>query len=252
MTLERIVEHVLMTSDNDGAEVLLRQAGVAGGRKGTFTDGTAVVAARLKDLGVWTSGTRLVDGSGLSRSTRIPAATLTKLLRAAGQDSHPRLRALLTGLPVAGVEGSLATKFGDDQSLAGRGVVRGKTGTLTKVHGLAGTITTRDGEVLTYAFLVNNPEERLQRHRLAAARHRGDQHLRLRLRTSPAPVRTAAANYGSAHVSRRAVHGRLGARPQHRDPSGQAGSGDLDRGCRSPPSPSCARPPPGPSATSPR
>ncbi|MGI3781017.1 MAG: D-alanyl-D-alanine carboxypeptidase/D-alanyl-D-alanine endopeptidase [Janthinobacterium lividum] len=158
MTLERIVEHVLMTSDNDGAEVLLRQAGVAGGRRGTFADGTAVVVARLRDLGVATSGVRLVDGSGLSRSTRIPAATLAELLRVAGEDKHPRLRPLLTGLPVAGVEGSLATKFGDDESLAGRGVVRGKTGTLTKVHGLAGTITTRDGAVLTYAFLVNNPK----------------------------------------------------------------------------------------------
>jgi D-alanyl-D-alanine carboxypeptidase/D-alanyl-D-alanine-endopeptidase (penicillin-binding protein 4) len=158
MTLERIVEHVLMTSDNDGAEVLLRQAAVAAHRKGTFADGTAVVVARLKDLGVPTSGVRLVDGSGLSRTTRIPAATLTRLLRAAGQDAHPRLRPLLTGLPVAGVEGSLATKFGDDDSVAGRGVVRGKTGTLTKVHGLAGTITTRDGAVLAYAFLVNNPK----------------------------------------------------------------------------------------------
>ncbi|GAB2590119.1 D-alanyl-D-alanine carboxypeptidase/D-alanyl-D-alanine endopeptidase [Microlunatus antarcticus] len=158
MTLERIVEHVLMTSDNDGAEVLLRQAGVAGGRKGSFADGTAVVAARLKDLGAWTSGTRLVDGSGLSRSTRIPAATLTKLLRVAGEESHPQLRPLITGLPVAGVEGSLATRFGDDESLAGRGVVRGKTGTLSKVHGLAGTITTRDGSVLAYAFLVNDPK----------------------------------------------------------------------------------------------
>ena len=158
MTLERIVEHVLMTSDNDGAEVLLRQAGVAGGRAGTFAGGTAVVTARLKDLGAWTSGTRLVDGSGLSRSTRIPAATLTKLLRVAGEDAHPQLRPLLTGLPVAGVEGSLATKFGDDESLAGRGVVRGKTGTLSKVHGLAGTITTKDGAVLAYAFLVNNPK----------------------------------------------------------------------------------------------
>lgn len=158
MTLERIVEHVLMTSDNDGAEVLLRQAAVADGRRGTFTDGTAVVAERLRALGAWTSGTRLTDGSGLSRRTRIPAATLTKLLRAAGEEKHPDLRPLLTGLPVAGVEGSLATKFGDDESLAGRGVVRGKTGTLSKVHGLAGTITTRDGAVLTYAFLVNDPE----------------------------------------------------------------------------------------------
>ena len=158
MTLERVVEHVLMTSDNDGAEVLLRQAAVAGKRKGTSADGAAVVVARLKDLRVPTAGVRLVDGSGLSRSTRIPAATLTTLLRVAGEDDHPQLRALLTGLPVAGVEGSLATKFGDDESLAGRGVVRGKTGTLSKVHGLAGTITTRDGAVLTYAFLVNDPK----------------------------------------------------------------------------------------------
>ena len=157
-TLERIVEHVLMTSDNDGAEVLLRQAAVAAGEPGTFAAGTSVVAAQLHDLGAWTAGTRLVDGSGLSRSTRIPAATLTKVLRAAGQDGHPRLRPLLTGLPVAGVEGSLATKFGDDESLAGRGVVRGKTGTLSKVHGLAGTVTTRDGALLAYAFLVNDPK----------------------------------------------------------------------------------------------
>ncbi len=158
MTLERQVEHVLMTSDNDGAEVLLRQAALAAGRPGTFTAGTAVVADRLRALGVWTPGTRLTDGSGLSRRTRISAATLTKLLRVAGEEEHPELRALLTGLPVAGAEGSLAAKFGDDESLAGRGVVRGKTGTLTKVHGLAGTITTRDGTVLTYAFLVNDPK----------------------------------------------------------------------------------------------
>lgn len=158
LTLERIVEHVLRTSDNDGAEVLLRQAAVAAKRKGSSADGAAVVGARLRDLGVWTSGTRVVDGSGLSRGNRIPAATLTKLLRVAGQDAHPELRPLLTGLPVAGVEGSLATRFGDAQSLAGRGVVRGKTGTLTKVHGLAGTITTGDGALLAYAFLVNDPK----------------------------------------------------------------------------------------------
>ena len=65
---------------------------------------------------------------------------------------------MLTGLPVAGVEGSLRTRFCDDQSLAGRGVVRGKTGTLSKVHALAGLIRTRDGAVLAYAFLVNNPK----------------------------------------------------------------------------------------------
>ena len=67
---------------------------------------------------------------------------------------------MVTGLPVAGVEGSLRRRFGDDASLAGRGVVRGKTGTLREVHTLAGLLRTRDGSVLVYAFLINNPKNR--------------------------------------------------------------------------------------------
>ena len=65
---------------------------------------------------------------------------------------------MVTGLPVAGVEGSLRRRFGDDASLAGRGVVRGKTGTLRKVQSLAGMVRTRDGSVLVFAFLINNPK----------------------------------------------------------------------------------------------
>ena len=157
-TLDQIVEQVLRTSDNDGAEVLLRQAAVGAGRKGTFADGIAVVRDRLTRLGAWQPGTSLQDGSGLSRSIRVPATTLVRVLRVAGEEGHPELRGLLTGLPVAGVEGSLATKFGDDESLAGRGVVRGKTGTLSQVHALAGVLRTRDGALLAYAFVVNKPK----------------------------------------------------------------------------------------------
>ena len=158
MPVERMVEDMLMTSDNDSAEVLLRQAAIGAGRRGTFEDGVATVKAELVRLDAWHAGTRLHDGSGLSRDIRVPATTLVEVLRAAGDPDHPELRAVLTGLPVAGVEGSLAGRFGDDASLAGRGVVRGKTGTLRKVHALAGTVRTRDGSLLAYAFLVNNPK----------------------------------------------------------------------------------------------
>jgi D-alanyl-D-alanine carboxypeptidase/D-alanyl-D-alanine-endopeptidase (penicillin-binding protein 4) len=72
---------------------------------------------------------------------------MVKVLRLAAQDRHPELRAVVTGLSVAGVEGSLRTRFFDDASLAGRGVVRAKTGTLRKVHTLAGTVRTSDGSV---------------------------------------------------------------------------------------------------------
>jgi len=59
---------------------------------------------------------------------------------------------------VAGVEGSLRSRYFDDESEAGRGAVRGKTGTLRKVHSLAGLVRTRDGSVLVFAFLINNPK----------------------------------------------------------------------------------------------
>ena len=83
---------------------------------------------------------------------------MVKMLRAAASKQHPELRAVITGLSVAGVEGSLRRQYVDDQSLAGRGVVRGKTGTLNKVRARAGVVRTTDGSLLAYAFLINKPK----------------------------------------------------------------------------------------------
>ncbi len=156
MSLERIVQQLLMVSDNDAAEVVFRQAALGADQKATFVAGSRVVTGELTKLGVWDSTNKIFDGSGLSRQTRVSANTMVKLLRLDAQGKHPELRGVITGLPVAGVEGSLRTHYGDDQSAVGRGLVRGKTGTLSKVHTLAGFIRTRDGSLLVYAFLVNN------------------------------------------------------------------------------------------------
>lgn len=154
--LERIVEALLMVSDNDAAEVVFRQAALGARQPGSFTGGRRAVQSRLRSLGVPAAG--VVDGSGLSRETRVPAESLTQLLRISMTDRHPELRAVVTGLPVAGVEGSLRSRFFDDQSLSGRGLVRAKTGTLRKVHTLAGYVRSTDGSVLVFAFLVNDPK----------------------------------------------------------------------------------------------
>ena len=158
MPLERIVEQVLMVSDNDAAEVLFRHVAVAKQRRGTSAEASRAVRAELTELGLWRDGTVIADGSGLSRQNRIPAEVLARTLRLAAGDDRPRLRGVITGLSVAGVEGSLRRRYFDDESLPGRGVVRGKTGTLREVHTLAGLLRTRDGSVLVYAFLINNPK----------------------------------------------------------------------------------------------
>jgi D-alanyl-D-alanine carboxypeptidase/D-alanyl-D-alanine-endopeptidase (penicillin-binding protein 4) len=159
LPLEQIVQKLLLASDNDAAEVLLRQTALADRRPGSFVEGTRAVRRELTRLKLWGADATMVDGSGLARQTRVPAAALVNLLRRAASPAHPELRPVLTGLPVAGVEGSLRIRYVDDQSLAGRGVVRGKTGTLAQVHALAGYLRAADGSQMAFAFLVNDASD---------------------------------------------------------------------------------------------
>jgi D-alanyl-D-alanine carboxypeptidase/D-alanyl-D-alanine-endopeptidase (penicillin-binding protein 4) len=152
--LEQIVEHVLEVSDNEAAEVLLRHVGLEGSGAGTFAGGVAGVRAVLGSLGVPLRGARLFDGSGLSRADRLDPNTLVELLRTAADPAHPELRAVLTGLPVAGATGSLAERFGDG-ARPGRGLVRAKTGTLTGVSALAGLATDRTGATLVFVLAAD-------------------------------------------------------------------------------------------------
>jgi serine-type D-Ala-D-Ala carboxypeptidase/endopeptidase (penicillin-binding protein 4) len=80
------------------------------------------------------------------------------------------LRPLLVGLPVAGGSGTLADRYRDpaDASARGRGWVRAKTGTLTGVNSLAGTVLDSDGRMLVFALLSNGPNPASVRPRLDA------------------------------------------------------------------------------------
>ncbi|HEU5037555.1 MAG TPA: D-alanyl-D-alanine carboxypeptidase/D-alanyl-D-alanine-endopeptidase [Nocardioides sp.] len=151
--LGSIVEHTLLTSDNNAAEVLARHVGIATSGAGSFRAGTRGVLETLDALGVPTQGAVLHDGSGLSRDDRLDPDTLTAVLETAGSPAHPELRPVLTGLPVGGFTGSLEYRF--DAEDAGRGLVRAKTGTLSNVSGLAGMVTDRDGTPMVFALLAD-------------------------------------------------------------------------------------------------
>jgi D-alanyl-D-alanine carboxypeptidase/D-alanyl-D-alanine-endopeptidase (penicillin-binding protein 4) len=152
--LREIVQHILELSDNEGAEILLRQVAVAEGEPASFEGGVRAVNRVLGRLGVDTTGETHLDGSGLSRRNRVHASTLMSVLELAASPAHPGLRAVVADLPVAGFTGSLAYRFltGDR---AGLGLVRAKTGTLTGVHGLAGVATTVDGSVLVFVAVAD-------------------------------------------------------------------------------------------------
>jgi D-alanyl-D-alanine carboxypeptidase/D-alanyl-D-alanine-endopeptidase (penicillin-binding protein 4) len=62
------------------------------------------------------------------------------------------LRDVLDGLSVAGWDGTLATRF---VGVAGVGVVRGKSGTLTGVSSLAGLLRDHDGWLLLFSIVAD-------------------------------------------------------------------------------------------------
>ncbi|MEV3990125.1 D-alanyl-D-alanine carboxypeptidase/D-alanyl-D-alanine-endopeptidase [Streptomyces sp. NPDC049837] len=153
--LSALVERTLTHSDNDLAEALARQTAIASGHPASFAGAERAVRERLRDLGVPLAGARFADGSGLDRGDRISAALLTALLARAADPARPELRPVLTGLPVGGFSGTLEDRFGDGSpGAAGAGLVRAKTGTLTGVNTLAGTVVTADGRLLAFAFLA--------------------------------------------------------------------------------------------------
>ncbi|MEU4066961.1 D-alanyl-D-alanine carboxypeptidase/D-alanyl-D-alanine-endopeptidase [Streptomyces wedmorensis] len=150
--LADLAERTLTHSDNDLAEALARQTALAHKRPASFQGAERAVHDEIARLGLPVTGARFADGSGLDRRDRVSATLLTGLLTRAADPTRPALRPLLTGLPVGGFTGTLAGRY--DTGSPGAGLVRAKTGTLTGVNTLAGTVVTPDGRLLAFAFLA--------------------------------------------------------------------------------------------------
>jgi serine-type D-Ala-D-Ala carboxypeptidase/endopeptidase (penicillin-binding protein 4) len=156
-TLAAIEGQMLLESNNVIAENLARQVAIAMGMPATFSGAAGAVITQARRLGV-TTPVHLVDGSGLSPEDGIAPQTLVRVLGLAA--SRPQLRAVITGLPVAGFVGTLSagdSDFGGIGGLVGggaRGVVRAKTGNLGTVAALAGLAYDHDGTLLLFAIMA--------------------------------------------------------------------------------------------------
>ncbi|MBC6458869.1 D-alanyl-D-alanine carboxypeptidase/D-alanyl-D-alanine-endopeptidase [Actinomadura sp. HBU206391] len=149
-----LVERLMTDSDNDLAEAMIRQVAIKRKRPPTFAGGAQAVQETLAQLGVG-EGVRLADGSGLSTSNRITPMALARIISLAASGKRPELRAMITGLPVAGFSGTLADRY-TTVALPGAGVVRAKTGTLANVSTLAGITSDADGRLLAFAFMAGS------------------------------------------------------------------------------------------------
>lgn len=154
--ISELVERMLTDSNNDMGESLAHLVGGATGDGASFAGGAKAVTASLKKLRLPTAGLVIADGSGLSGSDRVSVGTYGALLAEVARNTTPELSAIGSGLPVAGATGTLADRFLTGPTSRGAGYVHAKTGTLTGVIGLTGTVKDADGRVLVFAIIANN------------------------------------------------------------------------------------------------
>lgn len=143
--LVELVEELLVESDNETGELLLKELGRSNGDPST-AGGAAVVEAVLAGAGVDANGVEVVDGSGLALENRVTCNLLVDLL--ARPVTGPEISRRLA---IAGEAGTLAEIYADGP-LAG--VLRAKTGTLNTVTALAGLVDDADPALL-FALVVN-------------------------------------------------------------------------------------------------
>ncbi|MGH9209267.1 MAG: D-alanyl-D-alanine carboxypeptidase/D-alanyl-D-alanine endopeptidase [Acidimicrobiales bacterium] len=146
-TVREIVAEMLTDSDNDTAEMALKEVGVAENGAGTWQGGAAAATALLTEAGVGMDGVSIVDGSGLSDTNRVTCQLLVDLLTL--PETGP---VLVDGLAVAGETGTLAGRW---EGTAVEGRLRAKTGTLNNVTSLSGRVSPVQGGTLTFSYVLN-------------------------------------------------------------------------------------------------
>lgn len=144
--LTGVVSELLVTSDNQTAELLTKEMGLVDTGQGSTAAGLEVIERHLADQGF--TGADLTDGSGLAPTNQVTCDQLVEVLDLTGGIEG----SLGVALPVAGESGTLRNRFNDTPA-AGR--LRAKTGYLAEVTSLAGFVPLASGEVATFAYIAN-------------------------------------------------------------------------------------------------
>ena len=148
--LPEILVEMLHTSDNNTAEMMVKEIGYVAAGAGTRQAGLDTIRATLARWEMPLEGVELHDGSGLSRANRATCAALAALV-----SDVPIAAELTSLLPVAGRDGTLAPQLLGTEA---EGRLRAKTGTLTGVKALTGTLPGADRREVDFALVLNGPD----------------------------------------------------------------------------------------------
>ena len=142
--LTSVIQEMMVNSDNNTSELLLKEIGYAS--KGTGSTAAGLTAVK-EQLVKWKLDKDVVlfDGSGLASDGRIPCDTFMSILNTFST-VMPNLMA------IAGETGTIRDTF-DGTAVAGK--LRAKTGTLNGVKALVGYLPITNSDPVTFSLLIN-------------------------------------------------------------------------------------------------
>ena len=139
-----VLKEMLTNSDNNTAELVLKEIGLVAKKSGSTAAGLQAVQDLLAKWGL-SNSVVMNDGSGLSAANKISCNVFAQLL-IREKSVLPQL------LAVAGVSGTIRDAF-DNSPVKGRLV--GKTGTLNGVKALAGYLPLETERPVVFSLLLN-------------------------------------------------------------------------------------------------
>ena len=157
-TLAELNRDILKRSDNPITRLMYLTLGAqskltADASTSTSERAEQMVRQWLQEKKINDAGLVLDNGSGLSRTERISATTLSGVLRAANLSRWAP--EFLTGLPIVGVDGGMQKRLTDSAAM---GVGRIKTGGLRNVVSVAGYVPDANGDLCVVVAILNHDD----------------------------------------------------------------------------------------------
>lgn len=145
----RVLNH---ESVNLYAEHLVKELGRTFHDNGSTQEGLSVIMSFLKEKGILSGGLFMEDGSGLSPLNAVTSEQIVEILRYMRKES-PNFDDYISSFPDPGKEGTMRNYFRDPLFT---NTLKPKSGSMTRVRGYAGYLTTLSGRNLAFCILVNN------------------------------------------------------------------------------------------------
>lgn len=142
--LPQILKEMLVNSDNNTAEMVLKEIGYIKKKSGSTAAGLQAVQEYFAEQKL-TPAPQMFDGSGLSSSDNASCSSFMKVLNQQASELAPLLA-------VAGTSGTLISAF-EDSPMTGR--LLGKTGTLSGVKSLVGYLPIEGGQPVVFSLIMN-------------------------------------------------------------------------------------------------